>query len=61
MDNVSDIDEKMGLMDWEANGLVMEVMAAIGMEEVCTVEVTTILVGGGVGEAVVVTEVDGLI
>ncbi|KAH9312926.1 hypothetical protein KI387_027961, partial [Taxus chinensis] len=55
------VDAKVNLMDWEANGSTMEVMAVVGMEEVCAIEVVAVLVGRGVGEAVVVAEVDGLI
>ena len=38
----------------------MEVIAPVGVEEVCVVKEVVVLVGGGVGEVVVVTEVDGL-
>ncbi|KAH9331845.1 hypothetical protein KI387_003953, partial [Taxus chinensis] len=55
------VDAEVELMDWEADGSTMEVMVAVGMEEVCAVEAVSVLVGGGVGEAVVVTKVDGLI
>ncbi|KAH9327630.1 hypothetical protein KI387_007808, partial [Taxus chinensis] len=61
MDNISEVDAEVGLMDWEADGVAMEVMAVVGMEEVCVVQAAALLVGGGVGEAVVVMEVDGLI
>ncbi|KAH9309680.1 hypothetical protein KI387_037591, partial [Taxus chinensis] len=56
MYNVSEVDAEVELMDWESNGSTMEVMAVVGMEEVCSVEVEIVLVGGGVGEVVVVTE-----
>ncbi|KAH9294788.1 hypothetical protein KI387_038376, partial [Taxus chinensis] len=61
MDDVSEVDAEVELMDWEADGSTMEVMAVVGMEEVCVVEVAAILVSGGVGEEVAVVEVDGLI
>ncbi|KAH9324228.1 hypothetical protein KI387_004406, partial [Taxus chinensis] len=61
MDNVSKVDVEVELTDWEVHGVVMEVMVVVGMEEVCMVEAKTILVGGGVGEVVVVIEVDNLI
>ncbi|KAH9320034.1 hypothetical protein KI387_021803, partial [Taxus chinensis] len=61
MDNVSKVDAEVELMDWEANWSAVEVIAVVGMEEVCVVEVVAVLVGGGVGEAVLVAEVDGLI
>ncbi|KAH9325472.1 hypothetical protein KI387_005650, partial [Taxus chinensis] len=61
MDDVSEVDVEVELMDWEADGLAVEVMAAVGMEEVCAVEVVAILVSGGVGEEVAVVEVDDLI
>ncbi|KAH9312928.1 hypothetical protein KI387_027963, partial [Taxus chinensis] len=50
------VNAEVELMDWKANGLTIEVMAAVGMDEVCAVEVVAVLVGGGVGEAVVVAE-----
>ncbi|KAH9311965.1 hypothetical protein KI387_027000, partial [Taxus chinensis] len=53
MDDVSEVDVEVVLMDWGANGVV-------GIEEVCVVEVVIVLVGGGVGEVVVGAEVDGL-
>ncbi|KAH9328631.1 hypothetical protein KI387_000739, partial [Taxus chinensis] len=56
MDNVSEVDAEVELKDWEVDGLAMEVMEMVRMEEVCVVEVVAILVGGGVGEAVVVAE-----
>ncbi|KAH9294673.1 hypothetical protein KI387_038261, partial [Taxus chinensis] len=49
------------LMDWEASGSAVEVVAAVRMEEVCVVEAATILVSRGVGEVVVFAEVDTLI
>ncbi|KAH9319082.1 hypothetical protein KI387_020851, partial [Taxus chinensis] len=61
MDDVSEVDAEVELMDWEADGLAMEVVAAVGMEEACMVEVETVLVSGGVGEVVGVVEVDALI
>ncbi|KAH9300212.1 hypothetical protein KI387_011795, partial [Taxus chinensis] len=48
------------LTDWEANWSAVEVIVAVGMEVVCAVEVAAVLVGRGVGEAVLVVEVDGL-
>ncbi|KAH9300908.1 hypothetical protein KI387_012491, partial [Taxus chinensis] len=60
MDDVSEVDAEVGLMAWEANGSAVEVVAVVGMEEVCVVEAATVLVSGGVGEAVVVAEVDAL-
>ncbi|KAH9332065.1 hypothetical protein KI387_004173, partial [Taxus chinensis] len=54
------VDAEVELTDWEANGLAVEVIVAVGIEEVCVVKEAAILVGGGVGEAVVVVEVDGL-
>ncbi|KAH9313173.1 hypothetical protein KI387_028208, partial [Taxus chinensis] len=54
------VDVEVVLMDWEAHGLVVEVIAAVGIEEVCVVKAAVVLVGRGVGEVVVVTEVDGL-
>ncbi|KAH9331834.1 hypothetical protein KI387_003942, partial [Taxus chinensis] len=61
MDKVLEVDVEVELMDWEADGLVVEVMAVVGMKEVCVVEVAAVLVGGGIGEEVAVVEVDGLI
>ncbi|KAH9321595.1 hypothetical protein KI387_016234, partial [Taxus chinensis] len=61
MDKVSEVDAEVELMDWEADGSAVEVIAAVGMEEVCVVEAAAILVGGGVGEEVAVVEVDNLI
>ncbi|KAH9325225.1 hypothetical protein KI387_005403, partial [Taxus chinensis] len=58
MDDVLEVDAKVELMDWVANGLSVEVIAVVGMEEVCAVKVVAVLVGGGVGEVVVVAEVD---
>ncbi|KAH9296437.1 hypothetical protein KI387_040025, partial [Taxus chinensis] len=56
MDDVSEVDAEVELMDWEANGLAVEVIAEVGMEELCVVKVVAVLVGGGVGEAVLVVE-----
>ncbi|KAH9294933.1 hypothetical protein KI387_038521, partial [Taxus chinensis] len=53
MDNVSEVDVEVGLMDWEADVSAMEVMAAV--------KAVVVLVGGDIGEAVVVAEVEGLI
>ncbi|KAH9320151.1 hypothetical protein KI387_021920, partial [Taxus chinensis] len=61
MDNVSEVNAKVELTDWKANGSTLAAMDAVGMEEVCVVEVMAILVGGGVSEVVVVAEADGLI
>ncbi|KAH9296306.1 hypothetical protein KI387_039894, partial [Taxus chinensis] len=55
------VNAEVELMDWEADRSTMEVMVVAGMEEVCVVEAVAVLVGGGVGEAVVVMEVDDLI
>ncbi|KAH9297853.1 hypothetical protein KI387_029535, partial [Taxus chinensis] len=55
------VNAEVDLMDWEADGSAVEVMAAIGIEEVCAVEATSILVGGGIGEELAVVEVDYLI
>ncbi|KAH9329245.1 hypothetical protein KI387_001353, partial [Taxus chinensis] len=60
MDDVSDVDAEVGLTDLEADGLAMEVVVAVGVEEACAVEVATVLVSRGIGEAVVVMEVDAL-
>ncbi|KAH9321560.1 hypothetical protein KI387_016199, partial [Taxus chinensis] len=60
MNDVSEVDAEVELIDWEANGLAVEVIVAVGMEEVCAVKAVVVLVGGGVGEAVLVAEVDGL-
>ncbi|KAH9327391.1 hypothetical protein KI387_007569, partial [Taxus chinensis] len=54
------VDAEVELIDWEANGSAMEVIVVVGIEAVCVVKVAAILVGGGVGEAVLVVEVDGL-
>ncbi|KAH9287536.1 hypothetical protein KI387_031653, partial [Taxus chinensis] len=56
MDDVSEVDVEVELTDWEANGSAMEVIAVVGIEEVCAVKVAAVLVGGGVGEVVVVAE-----
>ncbi|KAH9302778.1 hypothetical protein KI387_014361, partial [Taxus chinensis] len=58
MDEVLEVDAEVELMDWEAYGLAVEVVAVVGMEEVCVVDVVTVLVSRDVGEVVVVTEVD---
>ncbi|KAH9331514.1 hypothetical protein KI387_003622, partial [Taxus chinensis] len=50
------VDAEVELIDWEANGSVMEVIVVVGIEEACVAEVANVLVGGGVGEVVVVTE-----
>ncbi|KAH9306972.1 hypothetical protein KI387_011376, partial [Taxus chinensis] len=60
MDDVSDVDAEVELMDWAANGSTVEVIVVVGIEEVCVVKVVVVLVGGGVGEVVVVEEVDNL-
>ncbi|KAH9313607.1 hypothetical protein KI387_022234, partial [Taxus chinensis] len=56
------VNAEVVLMDLEANGSAVEVIVAVGVGEVCTVKVVAVLVGVrvGVGEAVLVTEVDGL-
>ncbi|KAH9308115.1 hypothetical protein KI387_036026, partial [Taxus chinensis] len=56
MDDVSEVNEEVELMDWKADGSSVEVMAVVGMEEVCVVEATAILVSGGIGEEVAVLE-----
>ncbi|KAH9298537.1 hypothetical protein KI387_030219, partial [Taxus chinensis] len=56
MDDVSEVDAKVELMDWKANESAVEVIAAVGMEDVCAVKAVVVLVGGGVGEVVLVTE-----
>ncbi|KAH9327226.1 hypothetical protein KI387_007404, partial [Taxus chinensis] len=60
MDDLSEVEAEVELMDWAANGLSMEVIAVVGIVEVCVVKAVTVLVGGGVGEVVVVAEVDYL-
>ncbi|KAH9326234.1 hypothetical protein KI387_006412, partial [Taxus chinensis] len=60
MNDVSEVDVEVELTDWEANGSTMEVMEAAGMEEVCEVKAAAVVVGEGVGEVVVVVEVDDL-
>ncbi|KAH9303389.1 hypothetical protein KI387_014972, partial [Taxus chinensis] len=60
MDDVSKVDAEVELMDWEADGSAVEVVVVVGMEEVCAVEVATVLVSRGVGEVVEVMEVDAL-
>ncbi|KAH9324185.1 hypothetical protein KI387_004363, partial [Taxus chinensis] len=54
--DVSEVNTEVELMDWEANGLAVDVVVAVGMEEVFAVEVVTVLVSGGVGDMVVVME-----
>ncbi|KAH9298532.1 hypothetical protein KI387_030214, partial [Taxus chinensis] len=61
MDDMLEVNAEVELMNWEANGSAMEVIVVVGMEEVCAVKAVAVLVGGGVGEVVVVVEVDGLI
>ncbi|KAH9313783.1 hypothetical protein KI387_022410, partial [Taxus chinensis] len=48
------------LTDWEADGLAMEVVAVVGMEDIGAVEVVVALVSGGVGEEEVVMDEDAL-
>ncbi|KAH9289879.1 hypothetical protein KI387_033996, partial [Taxus chinensis] len=60
IDDVSKVDAEVELMDWETNGLAVEVVAVVGVEEAYAVEVVTVLVSRSVGEAVVVVEVDAL-
>ncbi|KAH9290299.1 hypothetical protein KI387_034416, partial [Taxus chinensis] len=43
INDVSEVNMEVELMDLEANGLVVEVVAAVGMEDVCAVEVATVL------------------
>ncbi|KAH9306171.1 hypothetical protein KI387_010575, partial [Taxus chinensis] len=52
------VNVEVELTDWESDGLVVEVVATVGMEEVCAVEVAIVLVSEGVGAVVVVEEVD---
>ena len=59
MDDVLEVNAVVLLMDWEANGSAVEVIAVVRMEEACAVKATVVLVGGGVGEVVLVMEVDG--
>ncbi|KAH9311984.1 hypothetical protein KI387_027019, partial [Taxus chinensis] len=54
------VDAEVELTDWVANGSAMEVIAVVGIEEVCAVKATTVLVGGGVGKVIVIAEVDSL-
>ncbi|KAH9308893.1 hypothetical protein KI387_036804, partial [Taxus chinensis] len=61
MDNVLEVDAEVELIDWEADGSAMDFIVVVGMEEVCAVEVVDVPIGGGVGEAVVVAEIDNLI
>ncbi|KAH9321536.1 hypothetical protein KI387_016175, partial [Taxus chinensis] len=60
MDDVLEVDAEVVLMDWEANGSAVEVITTVRIEEVCAVKVMAILVGRGVGEVVMVAEVDGV-
>ena len=50
----------MELTNWETNGLTVEVVAVVGMEDVGVVKVAAVLVRGGVGDVSVVMEVDAL-
>ncbi|KAH9303703.1 hypothetical protein KI387_008107, partial [Taxus chinensis] len=50
------VKSEVELIDLEADGSAVEVVAAVGMEEVCAVEVAVALVSGGGGEEVVVVE-----
>ncbi|KAH9323237.1 hypothetical protein KI387_017876, partial [Taxus chinensis] len=59
--DVSVVDVEVEVIDWEADGLAMEVVAVVGMDDVGSVEVVAALASGGVGEAVMVMEVDTLI
>ncbi|KAH9294610.1 hypothetical protein KI387_038198, partial [Taxus chinensis] len=61
INDVSEVGSEVELTDWEANGLAVEVMAVMGMEDVGAIEVAAALVGGGIGEEAVVLEVDDLI
>ncbi|KAH9308116.1 hypothetical protein KI387_036027, partial [Taxus chinensis] len=61
MDDVLEVNVEVELTDWEVDGSAVEVMEVVGMEEVCVVEASVVLVSGGVGEEVVVVEVDSLI
>ncbi|KAH9324553.1 hypothetical protein KI387_004731, partial [Taxus chinensis] len=56
IDDVSKVRSEVELTDWQADGLAMEVVAVVGMEDVGTVEVAAALMSGGVGEEVVVME-----
>ncbi|KAH9327507.1 hypothetical protein KI387_007685, partial [Taxus chinensis] len=56
IDDVLVVNEEVEIMGWEADGSDVEVVVAVGMEEVCVVEVSTVLVTGGVGEVIVVME-----
>ncbi|KAH9288778.1 hypothetical protein KI387_032895, partial [Taxus chinensis] len=44
IDDVSEVE----LTDWEADDSAVEVVSAVGMEDVCVVEVVVVLVRGGV-------------
>ncbi|KAH9306832.1 hypothetical protein KI387_011236, partial [Taxus chinensis] len=55
------VDAEVDLMDRAANGSSMQVIKVVGIEEVCVVKVVVVLVGGGVGQVVLVVEVNGLI
>ncbi|KAH9309045.1 hypothetical protein KI387_036956, partial [Taxus chinensis] len=50
------VDAEVELLDWEVDGSAVEVMAVVGMQDVCVVEAVAVLVGGGVGEEVVIVE-----
>ncbi|KAH9309517.1 hypothetical protein KI387_037428, partial [Taxus chinensis] len=50
------VDVEVELDDWEVDGSAMEVVAVVGMEEVCVVEVATAMVSRGVGKVVVVAK-----
>ncbi|KAH9306871.1 hypothetical protein KI387_011275, partial [Taxus chinensis] len=50
----------MELMNWEANGSVVEVVTVVGMEDVGVVKVAATLLRRGVGDVPVVVEVDAL-
>ncbi|KAH9300410.1 hypothetical protein KI387_011993, partial [Taxus chinensis] len=43
IDDVSEVDAEVELTDWEADESVVEVMAVVGMGEVCVVEVAAAL------------------
>ncbi|KAH9308612.1 hypothetical protein KI387_036523, partial [Taxus chinensis] len=60
IDNVLEVRSKVEPNDWDAHGLAMEVVVAIGMEDLGVVEVEVELVSGGVGVEEVVMEVDTL-
>ncbi|KAH9298430.1 hypothetical protein KI387_030112, partial [Taxus chinensis] len=54
--DVLEVNVEVDLMDWEADGLAMEVMAVVGMEEAFAVEVVMVLVSGGIDETMVVAK-----